>query len=133
MKWGVRRYQNKDGSLTSLGKKRNPKNIWNKDYKKEERSVDELIFGRSAVKRINKRMNKGKSHTQAELIEFGRQSTISALTAVGTMDVLTGGALHRAVGKKITDSYLKSKAAKSVVKITQNHYFDPIDTVFKEL
>ena len=29
MKWGIRRYQNKDGSLTNAGKKRLVKNIRN--------------------------------------------------------------------------------------------------------
>lgn len=34
MKWGVRRYQNKDGSLTSAGKKR-----YSKEYKKQAEKV----------------------------------------------------------------------------------------------
>lgn len=38
MKWGVRRYQNKDGSLTSAGKKR-----CSKEYKKQAKKVTQDI------------------------------------------------------------------------------------------
>ena len=38
MKWGVRRYQNKDGSLTSAGKKR-----YSKEYKKQAEKVTQDI------------------------------------------------------------------------------------------
>lgn len=43
MKWGVRRYQNKDGTLTSAGRKR---------YRATERSFSENVneFGREFVK-----------------------------------------------------------------------------------
>lgn len=37
-KWGVRRYQNKDGSLTSAGKKR-----YSKEYKKQAKKVTQDI------------------------------------------------------------------------------------------
>ena len=38
VKWGVRRYQNKDGSLTSAGKKR-----YSKEYKKQAKKVTQDI------------------------------------------------------------------------------------------
>ena len=38
MKWGVRRYQNKDGSLTSAGKKK-----YSKEYKKQVKKVTQDI------------------------------------------------------------------------------------------
>ena len=129
MKWGIRRYQNSDGSLTSVGRKRNQN--WNRNYKEFDRSSDKAIYGSGGVKRINKRMNKGQSYGMAWTIELGRTTVINTLVGIGTMDVMTGGYLHRAVGKKFVDSYLKSKAAKSVLKIAQDHYYDPIDTMFK--
>lgn len=39
MKWGVRRYQNEDGSLTSLGKKRNQ---MRSDRKNREKATDNI-------------------------------------------------------------------------------------------
>lgn len=36
MKWGIRRYQNKDGTLTDLGKKRYARDAKEKGYKKQD-------------------------------------------------------------------------------------------------
>lgn len=40
MKWGVRRYQNKDGSLTNAGKKRYDKDIRDNAAKKKDSRID---------------------------------------------------------------------------------------------
>lgn len=40
MKWGVRRYQNKDGSLTAEGKKRYERDIADNRSKKKENRID---------------------------------------------------------------------------------------------
>lgn len=40
MKWGVRRYQNKDGTLTPAGKKRYDKDIRDNAAKKKENRID---------------------------------------------------------------------------------------------
>lgn len=40
MKWGVRRYQNKDGSLTSAGKKRHDDDVRSNMAKKKESRID---------------------------------------------------------------------------------------------
>lgn len=59
MKWGVRRYQNKDGSLTKAGRKR-----ISKEYKKEsERVANELnkIGNRMYIDAYNKAANKMNS------------------------------------------------------------------------
>ena len=69
MKWGVRRYQNKDGTLTAAGKKRkrqddldNPKNKnkeanpnkWvREDIERSKRLVDETSRLNNEIKRIN--------------------------------------------------------------------------------
>ena len=51
MKWGVRRYQNEDGSLTNAGKKR---------YSNEQKVRDEKLYGKAAARRIEKRINRGE-------------------------------------------------------------------------
>lgn len=40
MKWGVRRYQNKDGTLTNAGKKRYDKDVRDNAAKKKENRID---------------------------------------------------------------------------------------------
>lgn len=59
MKWGVRRYQNKDGSLTAQGKKRYLSNV---DYQQKRRDDKR----KAAVKRYSKASDKW-SETQDKL------------------------------------------------------------------
>ena len=40
MKWGVRRYQNKDGTLTTAGKKRYDKDVRENLAKKKDNRID---------------------------------------------------------------------------------------------
>lgn len=62
---------------------RRVKNL-NSNYKKEEYRSDYLRNKKmSEVKRINKRMNKGKTHDQAVNAEIGRKAALSILKSVG--------------------------------------------------
>ncbi len=60
-KWGVRRYQNKDGSLTAAGKKK-----YSKDYKKEAEQAAKEVIGNKKLSYLNiynravDRMNNGE-------------------------------------------------------------------------
>lgn len=62
MKWGVRRYENPDGTLTPAGKSR---------YSQKQQKEDERLYGRRAAKRIRKRVDQGgegvKSARHAEV------------------------------------------------------------------
>lgn len=42
MKWGVRRYQNKDGTLTAAGQKRYDRDVRKNKTKKKENSIDAI-------------------------------------------------------------------------------------------
>ena len=128
MKWGVRRYQKEDGSLTAAGKKK-----YNSRYTELDRSFDTAKYGTNGVKRINKRMDKGMSHTRAEIMEGRRRYVIRSLMIIGAKKILSGD-LQQVVerGKSAVDDYIKkNKAARSVTKIAQNKKFDPIDVDFK--
>lgn len=70
MKWGVRRFQNKDGSRTLAGKRR-----YTTDYR------DQLMFGKRGAERIAERREKGKSRKQAVNIERARQITEGLLAS----------------------------------------------------
>lgn len=67
-KWGVRRFQNEDGSLTAAGKKRYADN-----YSEQQRTRDEKIYGKKAVTRINQRMLNGESIQSARHNEVVRK------------------------------------------------------------
>lgn len=55
----------------------------NKNYSKDDRLSDSILFKQSGVKRINKRMNKGDTHTEAIIKETGRQMANAALAIGG--------------------------------------------------
>lgn len=110
MKRGVRRYQNSDGTRTSAGKKRH--------YKKADREIDEAMYGKRGVKRIEKRMNKGRSHFTASSIEMGRKAVTDVMIATAAttaiFDVQTGGAVHKAIGSMAANAIRKKAAQKGM-------------------
>lgn len=64
MKWGIRRYQNKDGSLTSAGKKRYDRDIRENNAKKKENRIiinepDPKRWAREDLSRSKKTVDSG--------------------------------------------------------------------------
>ena len=49
MKWGVRRYQNKDGSLTTAGEKRYARDAREKEFTKYDSSTGQYISNRKKM------------------------------------------------------------------------------------
>ena len=83
MKWGVRRFENPDGTLTEAGKKRyynsdgsltkkGIKEIPNSNYSEEQQKRDESIYGQKGVKRINAELNRGNMISGARSLEAQR-------------------------------------------------------------
>lgn len=83
MKWGVRRYQNKNGSLTNAGRRRNAiasptktyKTIKSQSKKLSTSARDTLMFGPKGAERIANRQERGKSRKYAVNIERAQQIT----------------------------------------------------------
>ena len=113
MKWGVRRYQNKDGTRTSAGKRRSRKRTISDDAKKakslskkkrSELSNDEL-------RQLNERKNLERQHQQLNMGKLARGAAYTATaTAVmstalnfynTTNNTVTAG---KKIGNKIIDS-----------------------------
>lgn len=96
MRWGVRRYQTKDGSLTSLGKRHQKQQGWSKDAKyaaklkkkkMSEMSNEELkkYNERRNLESNYKRLNPSKAAkiTKGTLAVIGTAATISSLADMG--------------------------------------------------
>lgn len=66
-KWGIRRFRNEDGSLTSAGRSR-----YNDKYSKRSRSADQSKYGYLGVQRINRSMNEGARLSEAREKEATR-------------------------------------------------------------
>jgi hypothetical protein len=88
-KWGIRRYQNEDGTLTAEGKKRylNEDGSYNdtaikelkikaNNYSDKQRIRDKKLYGSNAEKRINKKMAKGEGIQSARHDEVVRKEKI---------------------------------------------------------
>lgn len=104
MKWGVRRYQNKDGALTEAGKKH---------YKPNK--SDKSMFGKRGAQRIANHRNNGDSRSTALKKELTRRAAIglTAATAIAvSAHAIQNGQAEKAVsklinvGKNAVDSYL---------------------------
>ena len=115
MKWGIRRYQNKDGTLTEAGKKR---------YKPTQEDV--ILYGRRGAKRIAERRNRGDSRRKAELKEFGIDLAKSMSLTLATTGVIYLGMSGKAdkvlnFGRKIADSMWDMKVVDSSGKVVARY------------
>lgn len=118
MKWGVRRYQRKDGSLTSAGKSR---------YSNSQRIRDEKIYGKKAAKRIEKRIVSGEGIQSARHDEAVRRSSKAGQRRIGIGVAkgvagagLTGAAVLAMTGKGPVGKALKNVSSSTVGTITNS-------------
>lgn len=58
MKWGVRRYQNKDGSLTAAGRKRQERENKHSEYAAKRILKEEIRYRDFDIKRTDKKLSK---------------------------------------------------------------------------
>lgn len=118
MKWGVRRYENPDGTLTEAGKKRYSKERERASLKKQRKSKWKAVKNRSLLsekdleKKIRKlELEKKLKNLTEEQLAPGRAATKKILADVGkrvASTILAGGSLY-AIKKLITNkAYSKS-------------------------
>ena len=112
MKWGVRRFQRKDGTRTPLGKKRE-RQEYHDDYKKAHDRKSVKYMSDQELQARNKRLNAERQYKQ--LTGFNPQKYTKAFIAgAGT---LTGLVAAYGTYKKFAEP-LVMKAADKLVKIT---------------
>lgn len=87
MKWGVRKYQNADGSLTSAGQKRYgkkfKKSLNKQNYKKATKTLYEIEGVKQFVDTNKSKVSKAKSAISQYKDEINKESNIRAMKAVG--------------------------------------------------
>ena len=105
MKWGVRRYQNKDGSLTPAGKKRTKTITVHEDYATAHRKKSVTLMSDAELKARNNRLqleqtyrNLTKKESAGKKFIKGFISTASTIAAIG---VAYG--TYEKLGKQILD------------------------------
>lgn len=91
MKWGVRRFQNKDGSLTSAGRKRRrSQDNWSDDAKDAAiiRKKNHNQMSNAELRRLNERDQLVRNHQQLNPSAFKKGMSIAG-TIVATAGTLT--------------------------------------------
>lgn len=139
MKWGIRRYQNPDGSLTEAGKRRVRKQESKAIYKqrKEDHKYRNTLTDEELNARINrlerekryselssrkKRNNEGSTISKA--IKTAAGLTTTAVAVAGAAYVMKSGLMKMAV-RKVTDKTIKA-GRKTVDKMLVKHASNPV-------
>lgn len=109
MKWGVRRYQNADGTYTSAGRKRRKK-----DYMAEARTMSD-----NDLKRANERLNLEKQYRELALKNTTSASVSEVLNKISSKsDKITSYTKER-YGKKSKEKKAAGKVVAGTKSITK--------------
>ena len=65
MKWGIRRFQNRDGTLTPQGKNRYQKDVKRMSDRELRRAINRLEMERKYTRLANSDINRGKKYIDA--------------------------------------------------------------------
>lgn len=115
MKWGVRRYQNKDGSLTAAGKKRYANS--HEDYRKAHDSKPVSQMSNKELQERNNRLQMEQNYKRLTQKKSKGKAAVQAFIAVaGTIAAIEGAAkTYQRVGNlaldKIADVAMSSMFA----------------------
>lgn len=110
MKWGIRRFQNKDGSLTPLGKKRykassKKSDKYHDDYKKahDKKSVKEMSD--AELRERNNRLNSERRYNELTKKKSIGKKAVNAFIASGTAigGAVTAAATYKKLANKALD------------------------------
>lgn len=117
MKWGVRRYQNKDGTLTAAGQKRYDRDKRENAGKKKENRIDTSTpdpkrWAKEDVER-SKRFVDTSSSLVKQLNDFERESSPKSVRK--TMDL-----------SKMTDKEMRDKINRELLEQQYNKLFSEI-------
>ena len=126
MRWGVRRYQNPDGTLTDAGKRNQIKKQRREDIKNRSLlSEEELKTKLNRIEKENRfeaatsrNVNSGRNEVKKFLSNNGKTILGSLITATAmvTAQVVISKVLGGDIGTAITGKSLPKKVAKTVKK-----------------
>lgn len=114
MKWGVRRYQNKDGSLTNAGRKRaKDRSDWSEDAKKaadlKKKKLHQMT--NSEVRDLNTRMQLEKQYRELHpsIMKRGAKAIHTIANELNTaLNLYNNSTQIYKKGKGLTDQIIKS-------------------------
>lgn len=126
MKWGVRRFQNKDGSLTPAGRKRQMSDDAQVARSLKKKKVSEL--SNAELRKLNERQSLERTYKQnnKSKIAIGLAATataISLLNKIGSMEDSIGkieklSRRGKIVTEKATESFLRNPTGNKIASKT---------------
>lgn len=128
MKWGVRRYQNKDGSITESGKKRYARDAREKDFNKYDESSGKYYkqsqkTGRSDLEFDAARYAKEDTERSKRLVDSSRNLSNELKRTVDTSN------RNRKVPKmdlsNMTDQEMRNQINREILERQYNDMFNP--------
>lgn len=118
MKWGVRRYQNKDGSLTPIGQKRYDRDIKENNAKKKENRI--VIDGPDARRWVKEDTSRLKKVTDSSSDMVRQLKTIENSTRRSSKEQLDLS--------KMTDQEMRNRINREILERQYNDMFAPNKT-----
>ena len=122
MKWGVRRYQNKDGTLTNSGKRRRRSDNWHEDYKNAHSSKNVKYMSNTELRKRNERLQMEQQYAKLTsnkgLISSGKKIVTTALAGALTGVATSYATKYARSGMTFVDEmYIKPVASKMEKKV----------------
>ena len=119
MKWGVRRYQNKDGTLTKAGKKRYSRDDWSEDAKTANQLKKKRVnqMSNAELRKLTERqqLERNYSNLNPNLIKKGIVAVAAIAGALGTIvSIKNNGAALINTGKKIGQKTISKIGKKAI-------------------
>lgn len=105
MKWGVRRYQNRDGSLTSTGKRRSKSDEYHEDYKNAHVKKSVKNMSNSELKKRNERLQAERQYANlTRKTNAGKKAVTTFISTATTISAVIGAAkIYKNLGDKAVD------------------------------
>ena len=131
MKWGIRRYQNKDGTLTNAGKKRYDRDAREKGYNKYDETTKTYYKqskknGRSDLDFEPSRYTKENMERTKRLTDSGKNFSNSAKQAIE--NVYKSRNVPKMDLSNMTDKEMRDKINRSILERQYDDMFNPKKT-----
>ena len=116
MKWGVRRYQNKDGSLTPAGKKRYDRDVQEKNAKKKDNRI--VIDGPDPKRWAKEDLSRAKNTVD------GSANLAKQLKSAN--DIVPTAKKQKLDLSKMSDQEMRSQINRALLEKQYNDMFAPV-------
>lgn len=123
MKWGVRRFQNSDGSYTSAGKKRKQKESVHEDYANAHSKKSVKSMSNAELKARNNRLQMEQQYANlTRTTSKGKKAVQTFIKTAGLVGGVAGAyATYKRVGTQVLQTETGKKVADAAIDAIGNY------------